>query len=667
MAYFIIISHLTILKLQALGMHAWDFGIYLQATHTTATSGMLFYTTVELPFTITQIPPGTQFSIHFSPILFLIVPIYAIFQTPVTLLVIKSFVIAIGAIPVYILARKALGKPAWGLLFAAGYLLYGAVHAINWYDFQPHFFFPTFVLFTILFIELRRNHMALLFSVLSMSSIEIAPFFIIALSLSFLLMQRKPLSELIRCHNFSALFKSLPITLILTATIWLAVVFLLGSLLGWQTASFHPAIQRRALIANSLNLWGALSYDLQAKLLYLVLLLGPFAFLSLLEPALLLPGSLWMLYAMLSNYPPYYSLSFQYPSFVIPFVVAASIFGSKKILESLRRQRTRVISATLCCAIGLATIASSPVGPFHLGNHPWAGPFGIPTVTPHDQYVHDLIDLIPTNASVLTGNDLFPFVAQRPNAYVFPFSAAFPNNSTAPNDDVETYADFNGTLDTYLRKVEYVLYDAQTDIAGAVILPTRNITRNFGLFAEADGAILLKREYTGNPVLFVPYERIYRWNDLAPINGTVVWDQSSESGNVLYHYSPTSSSDFWYGPGCFLARGTYSVDFRLKLEGSPPSSPLTLAVVKWGAIANITMMGSESMWYIPNVSIESETQTYISTVRLETRDFIQEESYQTFTLQFRVDQPSGFEFCGLAVPHATGVYVDYIKLSQVGP
>jgi uncharacterized membrane protein len=664
--YSIVFSYLTVLKLQALGMHAWDFGIYLQAIHTTVTSGKLFYTTVELPYTITAIPPGTQFAVHFSPILFLIVPFYALFQTPITLLVIKSLAIAIGAIPVFLLAKKALGKPMWGLVFSAGYLLYPAVQGINWYDFQPQIFFTTFALFTILFIELRRNKLALLFSILTMSSVEIAPFFIIALGLTSLAVQRKSLIELLRQRKFSALSTSLPIALILVAIIWLALVFSTLVLFGWQT-SFHLSQERRFSIADPFNLPGALSYDWQAKLTYIALILCPFAFLSLLDPIRLLPGGLWIIFAVLSNYPPYYSLGCHYLSFAIPFVVVSSIFGVKRIYKPSNKQRTQIMSLILCCAIGLATIASSPIGPFHLGNNPWTGPFGIPTMTLHDQYVHDLVDLIPVNASVLTSNDLFPLVAQRINAYVFPFSATFPSNTTDSISALDTYKDFNGTLDSYLRKAEYILYDGTVDRAESVIFPTREAAKDFGLYAEADGAILLKRGYVGNPVFFVYYQRIFRSNDLVVINSTIIQDPSSESGYVLYHYSPNSTSDFWYGPACFLARGTYSVGFRLKIAENPPSSPILLAVVEWPCIVNITMKGSASMRYFPDITWRSGNQEVLSYTSLQVTDFTQQMTYQTFSLQFTVEQPGGFEFVGLAVPNATSVYLDYITLNQVSP
>jgi uncharacterized membrane protein len=583
-----------------------------------------------------------------------------------TLLVIKSTAIALGAIPVFLLAKKILGKPMWGLVFAAGYLLYPALHGINWYDFQPQVFFPTLALFTILFIELKRNKLAIVFSILAMSTVELAPFFIIALGLSYLIVQRTSIVDLFRQHKFNKLIKSLPIVLILVAIVWLSFIFSTTASLGWQT-SFHLSNQRRVSLADSVNVLGALSYDWQSKILYLVLLFGPFAFLVFLAPIRLFPGGLWILYSLLSNYGPYYTISFHYPSFAIPFIIVAAIFGLKKIQKPSNKRRTQITSLILCCAIGLATIVASPVGPFHLGNYPWTGPFGIPNITPHAKYVHDLAELIPANASVLTGNDLFPLVAQRTNAYVFPFSTTFPDNSTDSNNVIDTYTDFNGTLDTYLRKVEYVLYDSTSDIAAAVIFPTRNAAKDFGLYAEADGAILLKRGYVGSAVLFVPYERIFRSNDLVPINSTIVQDSSSESGMVLYHNSPDSTSDFWHGPGHFLAYGTYSVDFRLKLAGNSSSSPILLAVDEWPSIINIEMSGSASLWYIPKLTYLNGNQTYLTSNSLEMTDFTQKGSYQTFSLQFTVQQPGGFGFVGLAVPKATSIYLDYIKLTQVLP
>ena len=76
--YSAIFSYFTLQKFREFSIYAWDFGVYSQAISTTVTSGTLFYSTLELPYTQTVIPTGTQFAVHFTPILFAILPPYAL-------------------------------------------------------------------------------------------------------------------------------------------------------------------------------------------------------------------------------------------------------------------------------------------------------------------------------------------------------------------------------------------------------------------------------------------------------------------------------------------------------------------------------------------------------------------------------------------------------------
>jgi uncharacterized membrane protein len=664
--YFVIFSYLTILKMQALGMHTWDFGLYLQSIHTTATSGKLFFTTAELPYTITAIPAGTEFAVHFSPILFLVVPIYAVFQNAATLLVIKSFALALGAIPVFMIAKKSLNKPVLSLIFAAGYLLFPALHGVNWWDFEPQVFFIPLALFTIMFIEYKKIKWALFFSVLASFTVEIAPFFIIALGLSYLVKKRKTVIQYLRQHKFSSIFKSAPALIIFAALIWLVIIFLTLTFLGWQT-SFHLSNQRRVSIADSANILGALSLDWQAKLLFIGIVFGPFLFLAFLEPWLLLPGGMWIAYSILSNYSPYYSIGFHYLSFVIPFVVTASIFGFKKLFILTKGKSTKLFAVAMCIAIAVSTVAASPIGPYHVGNNHWIEPFGVPTITAHDQYIHNLADLIPADASVLAGADLFPLVANRLNAYVFPLSATFPSNGTDLIDTSGVYSTFNGALDYYLQKVDYVFYDGTEDIAASVLFPKLNGSAAFGVYGEADGALLLKKNFIGEPVLFVPFEKTFTYRDLILVNSTAVTDSASTSGKVICHYSPDTRSDCWYGPGFFLSQGKFLVSFTLKYNGNTTLSPISLAVINWPTKVEVTMEGSAAMWYQPNLSLSSGNQKVLTASTLEPNDFSEKMKYQTFSLQFDQDEPGGLEFVGLSVPSGLTVFLDNIELLQVFP
>jgi len=75
-AYTVIFSYFSILKHEAFLSTGWDLGVYEQALWTTLNHGKLFYYTPDLAFN----PGGILFGLHFSPILFLILPIYAIYS-----------------------------------------------------------------------------------------------------------------------------------------------------------------------------------------------------------------------------------------------------------------------------------------------------------------------------------------------------------------------------------------------------------------------------------------------------------------------------------------------------------------------------------------------------------------------------------------------------------
>ena len=107
------------------------------------------YSDIDLPMFVQAVDGllhGTMFSSirslnwlgdHSSLILFLIAPIYAVARHPVTLTVIQSTALALGAIPAFALARRELGGGLLPLGFAALYLLYPALGYTALYEFHP--------------------------------------------------------------------------------------------------------------------------------------------------------------------------------------------------------------------------------------------------------------------------------------------------------------------------------------------------------------------------------------------------------------------------------------------------------------------------------------------------------------------------------------------------
>jgi uncharacterized membrane protein len=83
--------------------------------------------------------------VHFEPILYAVLPFYALVPRTETLLAIQSFALGGAAVPIYLLARRYAGPsfPAFGVVFA--YLTHPSLHGPNFYDFHFLALSPLFV------------------------------------------------------------------------------------------------------------------------------------------------------------------------------------------------------------------------------------------------------------------------------------------------------------------------------------------------------------------------------------------------------------------------------------------------------------------------------------------------------------------------------------------
>jgi hypothetical protein len=165
--------------------------------------------------------------------------------------------------------------------------------------------------------------------------------------------------------------------------------------------------------------------------------------------------------------------------------------------------------------------------------------------------LHDLLAVVPSNASILTQNHLFPHVSNRTNAYVIPiFSVG------------EDY------IQSIINRSEYVLLDLSAlDAMSNLVLD--EITRNnsYGSYALAYNAILFKRAYQNEP-LFTQYtgHKVFSAsNDLLHVaSSQIVVDPSAKNEKVVF-YPQESTGTFVYGPYTYLITGTYEVTYAIKV------------------------------------------------------------------------------------------------------
>ncbi|MFH1598213.1 MAG: DUF2079 domain-containing protein [Patescibacteria group bacterium] len=124
-AYIIIFSFFSIWKYHNFYYNALDLAIFNQVFHNSS-AGRLFEFTIH---------PHSYLGDHLALILILLLPLYWLFKTPYTLLIVQTICLALAAWPLYLIARKWL-RPRLALLVSCLFLLSPFTHNINLFEFH---------------------------------------------------------------------------------------------------------------------------------------------------------------------------------------------------------------------------------------------------------------------------------------------------------------------------------------------------------------------------------------------------------------------------------------------------------------------------------------------------------------------------------------------------
>lgn len=142
------LTYFAIQKYLVFGYVGQDLAYFAQIMHTTL-HGHLFWGSLlqDLLYSHTV---TTDFAGHNSPIMFLFLPFYAIFPSPVTLLALRNVVMVACAYPVFRIAKLSTTDRA-ARVWAVAFLLVPVILYQSVFDFYPLSFVALPVLFTILY------------------------------------------------------------------------------------------------------------------------------------------------------------------------------------------------------------------------------------------------------------------------------------------------------------------------------------------------------------------------------------------------------------------------------------------------------------------------------------------------------------------------------------
>jgi uncharacterized membrane protein len=377
-----------------------DLGSMVQAVWSTAHGHFLETTTLAGRET-------TRLAGHVDPFLALLVPLWLIWSSPLMLLVVQAVAVASGALPVYWLARKHLGSERAAAHFAFAYLLFPATQ-FNALTISSGFHAVSIavplILYAIWFLDEERFVLFAVFALLAVSTKEEIGAAVACIGLWYAV--RKGRRWVGAAIFLTGMAVSLVDFLVIIPHFSPSGIDPFAGRYG-RVGSTPTGIVHKA-VSDPVALLNAVATG--HKLLYLVLLLGPFLGLWALEPLLFLGAIPDLAINLLSAKSDQTSIFYHWTAGIIPFTVAASVLGAAR----LKRDRDStslgvLISVALLCAVSPIYIAIAQ------GNVPAALPDN-----PVRQAKAHALSLIPTGVPVSASNEIATYVSARRYVYIFP-------------------------------------------------------------------------------------------------------------------------------------------------------------------------------------------------------------------------------------------------------
>ncbi len=614
--YVIVVSSLAISRHYTFRTNAWDLGIYSQSLYSTLNHGKLLYYTSELPGN----PSGSLFGIHFSPFLFLLLPIYAIYQNPVTLLILRPIAISIGLIPLYwILRDQQINSRLVTFFLAIIYVVYPPINApISNFDVEA--FLPALFLFAVYYLRKGKLVYSYIFVVLSLMVNEFVPLIVMAMAVYFFLLHRGEIIDSLLSKKITknAIFA---ILLLLTGILWF---MLAGAVIThfnpnalstkWEWGEFgtSPGEIATNVVANPAKTIQVLFNDGQSKFLYITSLFGPLAFLSFLDPLTLIMTLPWLMASLLSVNPLYYAIGTQYPAFVSPFLFVAAVNGIRKLGNISSRDILRTIGFLMSASLAISILLLPTSGDF--------------SVTKTDEPTRIALNEIPPTASVSVMPEIHPHLCNR----------------------LEIYPYFKSGVDYVLFNV-YSWWYTVTLPRPAHVAPRwcdAEIGDEYGIIVNANGVLLYKNGYEGPVEHFEGVNFTYTPYNVRIATGNLVQEnipfvESVMRADVLVHNVTDPTPLFFLVPENVLPPGSYNVTVLLKVSSIPAAGE----VIKLEAL-------------------KEPEHSAIGTKQIVGRDFIFAGRWQAFTFNFTIERPTFIEFAAY-VTNSTDVYFYSMNVLQV--
>lgn len=400
--YVVYFTSVTLDQHRGLGTSSFDIGLYQQ--------GMWLLAHGKAPFV--TLMGRNMLGDHASLILLPLAPVYRLFPSAGTLFFVQSLAIGLGALPVFLAARRRLLSEPIAVVLSACYLLHPAVGWTNRENFHPDCFLALFVGMAIYGALERRWRLYWVFVVLTILVKEDVSLVLLPLGVWVALRRERRIG-----------LATIGVTVMATL---LGMYVLMRSLIGvptrngWRVPFGGPVGLAREVIERPGNV--AEHFRSDNRPFYVWQMTFPTAFVFLRRPGLASVSALVLFTNLLSTFWYQYHIEYHYSLIAVPAIILGTVHAFELIVGPWRRRLVGLVfitSAWSCLMWGVVPLGSvlAPGAPYPLGlSQPV---YGSPSAREAVD-ARQLFALIPDGASVAAFHQLTPHLADREQIYQFP-------------------------------------------------------------------------------------------------------------------------------------------------------------------------------------------------------------------------------------------------------
>lgn len=518
------------------------------------------------------------------------------------LLIFQSSFLGFSAVPLFLIARKELRNELHAVIISIIFLIYFPLSGINWFTF--HFqamFIPLF--FSGFYFYIRKMN-KVSFLILLMAGMVKFPFiiFITIFALIEILLKYKDNRHKCTLKIFIRIEKYLIILFILSI-----LILIFGYLLIIKNNLTVATYVHSSTIG--LNIYFSTAYN---KFVTILFIFSPFAFLPLLSKKWLpsyLPFIALLLYSNSNIFIFPVIFQVQYMSMIIPFIFLGLIDSLKRFpnshfnkgkdiknFKAIKSSETNIfqrgkVTVAIFISVLLFSVFFQPYSPL---NSYTPDNFSFSEQTTYNMtqynYLMEEANLIPiTNPYVLMQNNmpqLLPrFLDYNNTALTVGLTAFSPNISF--NEVFANSFPRNIIGDKWTNvKIDYALGDGYTPNYFLAHYPGSPSTLTFlnvlygsgiyGIYAQMGSVVLLKRNYSGAPLLYAPYNIKYDVNQYQNLISNATYN------NCEYTYSSVAYHSLFKTNQNFFPPGVYNLSIDISTSSIFSKNNLSLSVVRSG-------------------------------------------------------------------------------------